>query len=739
MKVELLSPTGDIETLKSAILNGADAVYMAGKKFGARAFSKNFSDDEIIDAINYAHLYGSKIYITINTIVYDDEIDELIDYVDFIYKNKVDAVIIQDLGVASIIHKMFPNLEMHASTQMNVHNINGLKFLKEMGFKRVVLAREVSLETIKKMKKEVDIELEVFVHGALCVSCSGQCYFSYFECDRSGNRGKCAQVCRQPYSLYNGSEKININDKYLLSTKDLCLINKLEDLINAGVDSLKIEGRMKSKEYVSLVTRIYKNKINFNKIEDNDIINMKKVFNREFTLGHMYNNKGKDFINGYRPNHMGILIGEVISYNKNKVKVKLFDHINQGDAVRFVNENETGFYLNKIYKNDLLVNSAEKNDIVLFDSKEKILPKTKVYKTIDIQLNKYINESSKNKRKVSLNGEFKVIKDKIIFTVTDKVNTEKIVLNNSVFKAKNKPVSKNDIKIKLNKLGNDIYSFENLKIDIPDDIFIPMTTINNLKRDILKKITSDRININNNYKKEDIKYDSLKIDITNEIFFEITNEEQLKYIIENTNYKCYVNNINLYNKYKNTNRVILKLMRINNSNIKIENTLICEIGELTKNVYTDTYFNVVNSYYVNFLHKTGVKKVALSYELNFKQIEELINNYKNRYKYYPNIEMVIYGKPELMISKYCLLNTYINKEKNCSECKKDYYLSDKYNKKFPIRSENCYMKILNYKNINYLDNICKYKNIGVTNFRIILDNETIDELKLIIKSLKSNM
>ena len=270
-KTELLSPAGNLETLMVAVQNGADAIYMAGKKFGARAFSENFNDDEIIEAINYCHLYGVKIYITINTIVYDDEVEDFINYVDFIYKNGVDAVIIQDLGMADLIHKTFPNLEMHASTQMNVHNINGLKFLKEMGFKRVVLAREVPIETIKKMKEEVDIELEVFVHGALCISCSGECYFSYFECNRSGNRGKCAQVCRQPYTLLNGDKKVELEDKYLLSPKDLCTINNLDDLIKIGVDSFKIEGRMKSKEYVGLVTRCYRNKIDYNKVSDEDI------------------------------------------------------------------------------------------------------------------------------------------------------------------------------------------------------------------------------------------------------------------------------------------------------------------------------------------------------------------------------------------------------------------------------------------------------------------------------------
>ena len=369
-------------------------------------------------------------------------------------------------------------------------------------------------------------------------------------------------------------------------------------------------------------------------------------------------------------------------------------------------------------------------------AKEEIKKGTKVYKTIDIKLNNYINETSVNLRKVLIDGKFKVQNNKIIFTVTDKENTEKIILNDSVFKAKNKPTLESDIKEKLNKLGNDIYVFDNLKIDIPSDIFIPMTTINNLRRDIIKKLTDDRIRVKNNYQKNNVILNKSGIKITNDIFFEVQNKEQLEYILDNTDYKCYVNNVVLYSQYKNNDRVIFKMPRINNSNIKNENTLISEIGEITKNTITDTYFNVVNSYYVNFLYNKGVKKVTLSYELTIENIENLIKNYRNNFNEEPNLEVVIYGKPELMISKYCLLNTYVNKENMCNECAKDYYLVDKYNKKFPIRSENCYMKILNYKDINYLDKIDKLQSIGVTNYKIILDRENIEEIKLIISALK---
>ena len=723
--VELLSPAGDIEKLKIAVQNGADAIYMAGKKFGARAFSKNFEDDEILEAIKYCHLYGVKLYITINTIVYEDEVEEFIDYVEFLYKNNVDAVIIQDLGMADLIHKKFPDLTLHASTQMNIHDISGLKLLKEMGFKRVVLAREVDLETIKQMKKEVDIELEVFIHGALCISCSGNCYYSYFEMNRSGNRGMCAQLCRQPYKLYKEDNEIKLEDKYLLSPKDLCTVKKLDELIDAGIDSFKIEGRMKSKEYVGLVTRVYRNKIDYNKVSDKDINNIKKVFNRGFTLGNLYNQKGHEFINGYKPNHMGVPVGEVIGSSKGKVKIKLSDDINQEDAIRFVLDNEIGFYLNRIYKNNLLVNGAKQGEIIEVDCKEKIPINTKVYKTIDTKLNDYIISSSNNIRKVTLDGIFNIDGNDIIFEVTDKINKEKIVLKESVFEAKNKPTTEYEIREKLNKLGNEIYVFNDLKINIKDNIFIPMTTINNLRRNMIELINNDRLK-NIDHKICNYKFNKIDTNITNDIFFEVKNEEQLKYILDNTNYKIYIEDEKLYNKYKQE-RVIFKQTRLKYNDK--ENVLISDIDNINKNVITDAYLNVVNSYYVRFLLERGIKKVTLSYELNNYQIKDIVDSYNDRYKDKANLEVIVYGKPEIMISKYNMLNTY-----NLDDGR--YYLVDKFNKKFPLIIKEDYMRLYNHESINKLEDIDELINIGITNFKIVLDNENKEDIKMILNALK---
>ena len=307
-----------MDSLKAAVMAGCDAVYLGGVLFGARAFAGNFTNEEIVYAINYAHLYGVKVYVTINTIIYDSEVERFLDYVRFLHKNNVDAVIIQDIGMFDLLRKKFPNLELHASTQMNIHNYDGALLAKKLGFKRVVMARETPIDVIKKIKEEIDIEIEVFIHGALCVSYSGECLLSALVGKRSGNRGTCAQICRKKYDFYDDDKnKLNINN-YLLSTKDLCTLKYIDKLIEIGVDSLKIEGRMKRSPYVYLVTKTYRKVIDnyYNtgklKIDENDIIELKKMFNRNFTKGFMLNEDNNNFTYDKRPNNIGIEVCIVV-------------------------------------------------------------------------------------------------------------------------------------------------------------------------------------------------------------------------------------------------------------------------------------------------------------------------------------------------------------------------------------------------------------------------------------------
>ena len=341
MEYELLAPAGDMECLKWAIEAGCDAVYLGGSRFGARAFSKNFNDVELGQAINYAHLYGVKVYLTCNTLVYESEVEGFVDFVRFAYQKGIDAVLIQDLGMYDLIHQKFPDLEIHASTQMHIHNLEGAMVAKKLGFKRIVLARETNLETIKKIKEETGLDIEVFVHGSLCVSYSGQCLFSSLVGGRSGNRGSCAGSCRLPYDILSkDNEVLNKDKKYPLSMKDLCAISSIGNLIDMGVNSFKIEGRMKSREYVYLVTKLYRDAIDSylktGKVFINyDILGkLKKVFNREYTLGYLNNVSNNDVINGKQPNNVGVKIGNVI-----KIKGKNILFVVQSQPMDLMNMN----------------------------------------------------------------------------------------------------------------------------------------------------------------------------------------------------------------------------------------------------------------------------------------------------------------------------------------------------------------------------------------------------------------
>lgn len=260
-KVELLCPVGNWDMLYQAVHNGADAVYLAGKKYGARKFSDNFSNEELERAIKYCHLYGVLVYITINTIIYEKEVSDFVSYVEFIYKCGVDAVIMQDIGMISLVKKKFPDLEIHASVQCHNHNEEGIRLLKELGCSRVVMAREMSLDQIKNIN--VNIEKEVFVYGALCVCYSGECLFSSLNGGRSGNRGECVGSCRLPYKLIKNDKCVFLDDKYLLSTRDLNTLSNLRDILDSGIESLKIEGRMKSPYYVGYVTRVYRMPVSY--------------------------------------------------------------------------------------------------------------------------------------------------------------------------------------------------------------------------------------------------------------------------------------------------------------------------------------------------------------------------------------------------------------------------------------------------------------------------------------------
>ena len=712
-KPELLSPAGDFASLKAAIQAGCDAVYLGGKLFGARAFSNNFDNNELVEAIKYAHLYKVKVYVTVNTLVYEHEVNKFMEYIDFLYRNNVDALIIQDIGMMDLIRKTYPLLELHASTQMHIHNLEGVKLVESLGLKRAVLARETSINLINEIKQNTNIELEIFIHGALCISYSGQCLFSSLIGNRSGNRGSCAGSCRQKYDLLINNKKVN-DEQYLLSTKDLCSLENIGKLIDIGVDSLKIEGRMKSPHYVYLVTKLYREAIDSYlltgqvKINLDELTNLKKIFNRNYTKGFLFDEL--DIVNSYRPNHLGIEIGRVIKSQNNYIDILLTDDLNINDGIRFI-DNDIGFIVTKMFVNKKRVEHAKKGDIVSIYYQGKIT-KTNVVKTTDYLLNKEIEEKLKSKKKIDIKGILEVyLNQSIKLTITDG-NNEVVTTGSLVETAKTSPISYERIKEQLNKLGNTIYQFTNLEIKGDDNIFISIKELNDL-RNKATKILNDKRLYNYQYLKEEYKID-------------LHNKKKKK------NYNILISDLNQYNQIKDKNykyiymeqelfdkiddkRKVLRLNRVLEHHQKYNQKLL--IGELGSLIYddisTDFSFNVTNSYSVALLHSLGVEQICLSYELTDTQIKNLIDAYHQRYHKHPNLELVVYGNLEAMISKY-----NINQKYNVDES----ILLDRFNNKYKVIIKDNLMHIYDYKKRNYQD-LNKYFAMGINNLRYNLDGK----------------
>lgn len=673
-KTELLSPAGNMKTLIFAINNGADAIYVGGKNFGARAFADNFSKEELKKAVKYCHLYGVKLYVTANTVIFENEIEDFLNYMKYIYEIGVDAVIMQDLGMINLVKKLIPDLEIHASTQINCHNDESLYLLKSMKVKRAVLAREMSLKEIKKLK--CPIEKEIFIHGALCVSYSGQCLFSSLNGGRSGNRGKCVGSCRLPYKLIGEKGEIKTDGQYLLSTKELCSIYNIKEILDSNIDSLKIEGRMKSPEYVGYVTKVYRRLIDeyySNKnpqVKKEEIENLTTLFNREFTKGYLFED---NIYNIKTPNHLGSKLGKVIKVNQYKIYIKLNNDLYQGDSIRFC-ESSKGMTINKLYNNkNLLVNHIPKNEIAILDNKVNLKNKDHVNKTISKKINEMI--AKVKDKKIAISFKVKALVNKPLeISISDGINTifEKSI---TLDKPKNNVTTKEEIISKLNKLGSTPFYLKDIEIKM-DNVFVPMSFLNEIRRNLCEKLISKRCEVKNkiNFKYNKTKKTKNKEDLS----ILVRNEKQLKIVLG----KCriYTENFELYKKYKDKN-VFYKLPRImyNYPDFQGENLLISELGSLYKYasnnyVIADYPLNITNSETVNFLHKRGVKISTISPEVTDFELE----------KYSHQIEKIIYGKVDLMI-----LKTY----------RKGKYLKNNLNNYFPIINGD-YTTILHHQNIN---------------------------------------
>ena len=636
-KAELLAPAGNFACLKAAINNGADAVYLGGKNFSARAFANNFDNEELKEAIKYAHLRGVRIFVTLNTLLNEKEFENALKMADFYYRSNVDALLIQDLGLYYVLKERYPDFELHCSTQMHVHNLEGVKTARKLGFKRVVLARESDIDLIRECCRQ-DIEVEVFVHGAICVSYSGQCLMSSFSKNRSANKGMCAQCCRLKYDLYEDGNRLDTDTRYLLSPRDMCLINDIPELIDAGVASFKIEGRMKSSAYVGYVTGLYRKAIDEYyegrkfRISEEEFEKLRVLFNRNFTDDLLF---GRNELFGQKtPNHLGIEIGEVL-YNRNDhTFIRLSKQLNQFDGIRI---SEFGCIVNMLYKDGLLVNSAGKGDTVSIMTKEKL--SGKVYKTQDFILEKQINERAD--KKVPLDVRMSIYPDKNVEVSLSCFNDKYTVCTEIIAqKALKAPLNEETAARQFKKLNDTEYYLNSLKLET-ENAFLTIRELNEIRRFAVAKF--------NEYRLASFQRETILPEVR---FAQLKNDSDEGKMIQKDN--CIV----LNNKVFAINYVINRESVYTQS----ERAVVSEFGGLLKDYQEKiSYYtlNICNSYGYEFLKKLGFDHIVLSSELKNNEIADLIEAYKTRNGLKIKPYQLVSGRRVLMYVKSKPFSKYV--------------------------------------------------------------------------------
>lgn len=622
-KIELLAPAGNFECEVQAINNGANAIYLGGSLFSARAFADNFDVDEVKKAIEYAHLRNVKVYITINTLLNEFEIEKAFEMAKTYYDLNVDAILVQDLGLLSLLRTRLPDLEVHASTQMHIHNIEGVRTCKKLGIKRVVVARESSLDFIQEACKE-DIEIETFVHGAICVSYSGECLMSSLTKNRSANKGMCAQCCRLKYELYENDKPVNTDTKYLLSPKDMFLLEDIPALISAGVSSLKIEGRMKSSAYVGYVTRLYREAIDAYYANEKYILTNEKIeklkvlFNRGFTNTYLKNDKSILFHNE-RPNHMGILIGKVIKTSGLKTFIKLDRDIKQFSGIRVVSANEdAGLILNSIKVKDRLVAKAYKNEVIEVNLKTPVKVNDKVYLTQDNNFEDEVNATASLKMPLSL--KIRAFAGKQLEIKADSFTYLSEVL---LEKAIKRPLSRENIIDSFSSVDLHPYYLSDIEIEM-DDFFIPLKKLNEIRRDFYDSYDEYRLAL---FKREANPYHQNKIT-------SVDNEKLV---------------LNQYAYMKQDDYYFSEIVNLDNCYAE-DNNVVADLGGLFLKGNKIGYYslNVTNSYAYEFLLSHGFKNVILSLELSSEMIDYLVEGFTKRTGLAIKPFVMVFGKRDLM-------------------------------------------------------------------------------------------
>lgn len=766
-KIEILAPAGSYESFHAAIVAGADAVYAGGPKFGARAFAENFTEDQLLNAIDYAHLHQRKFYLTVNTLLKDYEIEQLPEYLEPLYQRGLDAVIVQDMGVLNVVRQYFPDMDIHASTQMTVTGVNGAQFLKENGAVRVVPAREISLEEVRNIKSVTGMEMECFVHGALCYCYSGQCLLSSLIGGRSGNRGQCAQPCRLPYTV--DGEK-----GYLLSLKDICTLDIIPDLIEAGIDSFKIEGRMKRPEYVAGVTSIYRKYVDLYLknpqkpywVDDKDKEMLMDLFNRGgFHTGYYKQKNGRNMITIQKPNHIGVKVGTVLSQKGREVQMRALTDIAAGDLIEFKNEAQR-YTTGKSCKQGEVITILAPKGIRL--SVGEVLYRVQSPELLNTLETSY----SEGKVIEKLYGYISLEAGKAAKLVVckDEYSVE-IESEQQVEAASSRPLDEERIKKQLQKTGNTEFEFDVLDVELHGEVFLPMQQLNEMRRKALEELEKkiqDSFHRKTAEKKvlqEEI-LDTASVKLSkkeNKLSVLVETQEQLEAVLENDNsVACIYVDSNLDKTgldaelwkgisdriHKKNIEVFLAMPRIfRNQTIDIfeqaydsiltrcfDGMLIRSMEEYqflksknySGNIRLDYNLYIMNRFAKQFWKKQGVIYGTIPVELNKSEIVNLDSKQD---------EMIVYGYIPAMVTAQCVTSTVHGCKKDC----KITMLKDRYQNEFPVKNQcrDCYNVIYNTAPLYLIDLKEDLEELNAERYRIQFSIENKDEVKQILEQCHS--
>ncbi|AGL01172.1 DUF3656 domain-containing U32 family peptidase [Desulfoscipio gibsoniae] len=770
-KPELLAPAGSWDALVAAVQNGADAVYLGGRRFNARHSADNFDDDALARAVEYAHVRGVKIYVTVNILLADTELREAVRFLHTVYNAGADAVIVQDLGLIRLARRVIPELELHASTQMTAHNVPGAAFLREAGISRVVLARELDLDSVREIRKRAGVQVETFVHGALCVCYSGQCLMSSMIGGRSGNRGRCAQPCRLEYRLVDDRGKPvadyeKVGD-YLLSPRDLNISPHIPELIKAGIDSFKIEGRMRRPEYVATVTRIYRSLIDRAAgggeydVSGEEVGQLAQIFNRDFTTGYFLGVPGRDLMSYKRPNNRGVRLGRVRSYNREtmRAEIELEAPLRVGDGVEVwvTRGGRVGTEINQIFVGGKKTSFAGAGEVAVLSLDGHIRPGDRVFKTHDVQLMESAVQtysSSRETRRIPL--DFKVrarLGEPMILEAADPQGVTARAATNTVTEiAQKRPLTEEFLTEQLDRLGNTPFGLNKLVCDLGDNIMIPVREINDVRRRVVEQLAATRAalrkpaplsaaSIENKLsvvlgEKESewsAQFPVLAVAVGGapEVRAAVNSGAGLVYFsgdrfrsrsnvtaaeIQQARRLCSDAGVEFYLTTPRIahDREIKQYLPFLKSLLATEpdGIMIASYGwlpilrQLTGlPLVTDFSLNVFNRQSVTFLKEHEIERVTLSTELTGEQIKHLVDHSP------VETEVIVHGALPLMVSRYCAVGSVLGgkgEDTTCSVRCRDasFALLDRKGVIFPVETDqHCLMHIFNSRELCLLDTL----------------------------------